>query len=1128
MAFDITQIKTNDIELFGNKGNINPEKRVLLVGLGGTGTDTLLITKEAILNRFKLDNGAIPKNIEFLAIDTDHSILEKRSGAAKIEQHDLVQLEDPMIGDNLNNKEKLPDFYRSWVNPSLVAPFGVGANGAGAIRQIGRYLLISNYKKVYNAIESKLDEVMIAAPLGDLVDVIILSGISGGTGSGTFIDMGYIIRKVFQSKGIGDLQKQITAYLFLPDVNFYNPKVPPASRAFIKVNGYAALKDLDYFMSIPEKKKVSADKNAKKTYMFRQQYTHQGITDTIESDDSPFDATYLVAGQSDVTKPVDDGYEYAINITADSIVNFIAGSVAEGHKGNLAMGVASVDVNGAAMKATNPHYIMPDGKKLLGVYDYKVIGASMASLPVKEITDYIAGIFLKKIDILKNQLPQAVDYDKFYKTIGLAGIENAVLSKIGNVNPGITGQDLKSNPQSDAILMQNLNKYLTISIDNVKNQVSHVIENLDSIIKVEVDNAFKDINRGPFFANRLMADGNNGVIAKLVSVATDLSRRTNAAQTEAAKAKADAIAKKNEADNATLGKARKYDDYIKIRVHQVEMTIKEVICKELAEAINGGNALGNKRNLVENVKERNKKLYDAYTAILTALADKFSNGNTVVKAHSNGRTFVWDIVSMNNIKTTIDNAINTSQLDIQMNNLLDDMIQKSEKWIESPNTLYEFGRFISDSFQNVLSISMDAYLSKIPEEALKQTIANLDNAAKERFPKNIAVKSNNAEIFNQVTVPVDAPIMKQEVQEYLIGQGVLAPPQQSLLCEKISWTRVSIGMSLFRYAFLPMCEEAYINMDPAHRAGLHIFEKNGVCGWDYPALLPKPFYPAGFDNKAEEKRYNFMKEIFKKAIQLDLVGYTHQSAYIKVSDKNWCSEKADEILAKYQLSKEDILGSVKSLSQIAECKEELEKIIINKNEYAEFEYIYLPDTPQNVDSALDEEYACEAFCRMPEAKEYLSNEIVKIESLSALIAEMDRISVAFVEERDKYIEFIYSFVFDILKQKGAKYVFANDVEEIEIVNLMTSKLWRYDSYKIFDKDIRSITSENIQKKINEVADSTDELKRIKEEFEKILNNIKVNESLQLKGISDTNAIEFYNKIKIFINDEIEKYSAMGI
>lgn len=75
-----------------------------------------------------------------------------------------------------------------------------GSKGAGGIRQIGRMLLMNNIAKVINSVSGKIDLLTQNNPDIERLLVYVFSGISGGTGAGTFLDMAYILRKIAKAK----------------------------------------------------------------------------------------------------------------------------------------------------------------------------------------------------------------------------------------------------------------------------------------------------------------------------------------------------------------------------------------------------------------------------------------------------------------------------------------------------------------------------------------------------------------------------------------------------------------------------------------------------------------------------------------------------------------------------------------------------------------------------------------------------------------------------------------------------------------------------------------------------------------------------------------------------------------
>ena len=162
---------------------------VLIIGLGGTGMDALRITKKLIYDTIQSEkkDGEYtdkPKNIEYLGIDTDEGeekksyqgmYLNKTAGEIQIYTMPHVQ---PVLA----HPELLPPYINSWLNTNIDTQTVI--SGAGAVRQLGRLLLMQNISKVQTILESKIKKATSGFDTNVPMYVFILAGISGGTGSG--------------------------------------------------------------------------------------------------------------------------------------------------------------------------------------------------------------------------------------------------------------------------------------------------------------------------------------------------------------------------------------------------------------------------------------------------------------------------------------------------------------------------------------------------------------------------------------------------------------------------------------------------------------------------------------------------------------------------------------------------------------------------------------------------------------------------------------------------------------------------------------------------------------------------------------------------------------------------------
>jgi hypothetical protein len=94
----------------------------------------------------------------------------------------------------------------------------------------------------------------------------------------------------------------LLGYLFTPDVNLANKSLTEHSREYIKKNGYAAMKELDYWMNVDERNE-----------RFKQQYA--GILN-VNSPMPPFNLAHLISATNLEGKLLENAYDYCMNVTA--------------------------------------------------------------------------------------------------------------------------------------------------------------------------------------------------------------------------------------------------------------------------------------------------------------------------------------------------------------------------------------------------------------------------------------------------------------------------------------------------------------------------------------------------------------------------------------------------------------------------------------------------------------------------------------------------------------------------------------------------------------------------------------------------------------------------------------------
>ena len=218
-------------------------KRCLYIGLGGTGMKSILYTKKMFIDTY----GEVPPMIGFIGIDTDRdeykSTLKLKNGEdmslSPSEQMKILVDEPQEI--YAVNKDRF-----SWVPAQNLRGMTYMTNGAGQLRSNGRFAFTVNYVNVRKKVEDVLNAITNARIidnnkyqlLNTATEIHMVFSLSGGTGSGTFLNMAYLLKELAP-------KCKITGYAVLPGVF---KAMSRSGMANVSANTYGAIKDLDYLM----------------------------------------------------------------------------------------------------------------------------------------------------------------------------------------------------------------------------------------------------------------------------------------------------------------------------------------------------------------------------------------------------------------------------------------------------------------------------------------------------------------------------------------------------------------------------------------------------------------------------------------------------------------------------------------------------------------------------------------------------------------------------------------------------------------------------------------------------------------------------------------------------------------
>ena len=343
---------------------------LLVVGLGGTGCDALLTVKETFAERYNLPKDVkgqdlpAPIKTAYLGIDCR----AQRPEGLEVNEYLDISLAgiEKLLQDQ---KNMLTPFERTWVNPRLQS--SATGNGAGTIRQAARLMLSRNYDKVNQAIKGALSNI-VAAKAGEAdarvnqVEIVVITGIGGGTGSGIFLDICQILRDAARATTV--IPAKLTGYIVMPDVSLINVSAATGMEGPIKHNAYAALKELDFWMRVREHH-VS----------YTMQYGMSGTS--LEWKEAPFDYCILMSASNVEGVPYKDGYMTVRKTIAENLMHYMA--TEDGVDTQYSYRQYEDNLAAIQVKKSYPLY-----------YGYRAIGAFTKRIPKQAILFYEGSLLL--------------------------------------------------------------------------------------------------------------------------------------------------------------------------------------------------------------------------------------------------------------------------------------------------------------------------------------------------------------------------------------------------------------------------------------------------------------------------------------------------------------------------------------------------------------------------------------------------------------------------------------------------------------------------------------------------------------------------------------------------------------
>ncbi|MBP2000798.1 hypothetical protein J2Z69_001829 [Paenibacillus shirakamiensis] len=1090
---------------------------ILIIGLGGTGIDALLRLKYQINRRFKLPEDPIskkrmdkPSNVEFLAFETNEQDRSKRYKGIGLDPiNEFVLLSNAEIGGLLQNRSILEPYITDWLSPELSITDGM--NGAAGVRQAGRLLLFTKINQVVQAIDKKIKTLSVGT--NKKLMVFMLTGLSGGTGSGTFLDIAYIVRGIIErDHGSAGIDRVNTlGYLFTPDINLANKSLSEHTREYIKKNGYAALKELDYWMNVDSRGE-----------RFRQQY---GSILSVNSPLPPFNLCHLISATNTEGKLLENAYDYCMNVTAENITNFMASEEKQsGEEFAIHDYISNIRTNIAQMNKAYP-----------ANYEYNIIGASSAVLPIEEMTTYLAYRLFGKMEKMFQKAPSQDDVENFARKLGidLDTIVKTFESRVPEPLPGFQN--------SERLSYANVVKQQVVNMDTELEQ-SFLARAREEYIKAkkqlpgevigqfteQVRRIFLHPEQGPFYVSRLIfTEKGFSLLKMLLSYIETLRENLTRIPRDIEAAREQSEEKFGDAKSAFVSKDKKKNTYIEAKINEFWLHADVERTEQMIEFY---------EDLYELLNKENNRIYNVFTEILNALNSIFAkNGDILLNSdeqedHKGNKTYYWNIVSVPDISKVVGELMESKDVDDLIRDFSQELLDHSNLWIKEQDMdiVSSISEFLTTKFGDLITQSMEDFLlmkygqDESIEKFVERQIANkLDDEAVPVFHLSNSSGHLYFPSWGFVSVPVQAPSILKGIRNYqnnAVGKSHFTV-KESQVKNRIFWLNTKNGVPLFVYTPLKVYEESYERtILDKEGIGRHLVQTEHA-NWTYlPSPIPEKSWGDVYTN-ARVRTYNArVRTEFKQALERKIITE-------KGLDQNTSSRYTVIMTKPFQLR--DVLGAYDM--QIASAKPNLGEVKRALNELKRIlaEGIEREGT-KDIFGSINEDMAQENLIRSPELIARVREELEKYREIQEQAKALSTLLGQHQDEEKWLDHFIEAMYTGTIIKKGALYVYDRDPEEEAwepFANLMKSRNYAeyevYGNFRGLDEKSRSTLLRKSSRREAELTSAEDIhplLSRLEELYTSFLESRDRLEYERVELANGEEAYSFYKEMTTKLND----------
>lgn len=685
------------------------DEPVLFISLGGLGCKTLDMLEATILREYEPN-----PNCAFLAIDTSLNDLKSLKTVQLDERFSLYDAACVKLPANP------PAFAKAWLNPAF-PPNPLKSTGAEGTRQVARLMLCGTNK--YDELRARIKRTVESIKNGNKhIMINIIAGISGGTGSGTIVDVAYMVHDVMAEMGI--YTYELRGFLYLSDAQRHIPQISASNAKWktLERNCYAALKEIDYFMT------NGADKALEPIYQLKTQGR------TVNSCKKIFDTGNCILVSS-VMK------ESAVTDTDEIIerfANFITYIFTDmsGNRGN-GQDILSDLCNftrGQLPQWKNMYIKKSDSDNPTWAgYHYSAIGYSSLYIPRDEIFAYCANlVFVKMYDEWNNiTLLNQESIDQQLAIKGLDSLDNVFkfvrkrmlsVDSIAKIKTKI-GQDESAYPAITNVFLVRKTTNTDATMQEAANRASRVnkslgtpatLEALVDAVANEILNEVKEYfdKFGPFYAIAMLSGLENKGIKGFTQRINDF--KNGIPDKEKALTQ---IMKTAKAEMETEEEKRRKD----LTPSEEENETFVNFCEKYTKACVDVFLIKKFKDILEKVESKltdfNNKTYKVYTTTIEVLSEMLKTDSifatdTTRTVNGKGEKFSFDAIGFKQSDAMREkflklfkNVVDDEHAEILANKFKDNMFKKEalDAWESAGEDQELFANNIREIFINFFS-----------------------------------------------------------------------------------------------------------------------------------------------------------------------------------------------------------------------------------------------------------------------------------------------------------------------------------------------------------------------------------------------------------------------------------------